>query len=137
MAYNLRNINTLDLKPSTGVGVGLPFNTPSVFTTVYTTKEQIKYNIINFLLSDRRERIFNPTFGAGLRSRLFEQITDQSNQTLQDSIQTSIQSYFPNIRIEELDVISDPDRSNITVEFSYTLLASNEQDIITLNVQNG
>jgi len=59
MAYNLRNINTLDLKPSTGVGVGLPFNTPAVFTTIYTTKEQIKYNIINFLLSDRRERIFS------------------------------------------------------------------------------
>lgn len=137
MAYNLRNINTLDLKPSTGVGVGLPFNTPSVFTTIYTTKEQVKYNIINFLLSDKRERIFNPTFGAGLRSRLFEQITNQSNQVLKDGIETSIQSYFPNIRIEQLDVISDPDRSTITVEFSYTLLASNEQDIITLNVQNG
>lgn len=137
MAYNLRNINTLDLKPSTGVGVGLPFNTPSVFTTIYTTKEQIKYNIINFLLSDKRERIFNPTFGAGLRSRLFEQITNQSNQALQDSIETSIQNYFPNIQITQLDVISDPDRSSITVEFSYTLLASNEQDIITLNVQNG
>jgi len=137
MAYNLRNINTLDLKPSTGVGVGLPFNTPSVFTTIYTTKEQIKYNIINFLLSDRRERIFNPTFGAGLRSRLFEQITNQSNQALQDSIETSIQNYFPNIQITQLDVVSDPDRSSITVEFSYTLLASNEQDIITLNVQNG
>ena len=68
MAYGLRNINVLDLRPSTGVGVGLPFNAPGVFRTVYTTKEQIKYNLINFLLTDKRERIFNPTFGADRKS---------------------------------------------------------------------
>ena len=66
MAYNLRNINVLDLRPSTGVGVALPFNSTGVFKTVYTTKEQLKYNIINFLLTDKRERIFNPRFGAGI-----------------------------------------------------------------------
>jgi hypothetical protein len=49
MAYNLRNINVLDLRSSTGIGVALPFNAPGVFKTVYTTKEQLKYNIINFL----------------------------------------------------------------------------------------
>ena len=50
MAYNLRNINVLDLKPSTGVGVSLPFSNTTAFTTVYNTKDQLKYNIINYLL---------------------------------------------------------------------------------------
>jgi hypothetical protein len=58
MAYNLRNINVLDLRPSVGVGVALPFNVPGVFKTIYTTKEQLKFNIINFLLTNKRERIF-------------------------------------------------------------------------------
>ncbi len=63
MAYNLTRRNVLDLRPSTGVGVALPFNNPrGVFKTVYTTKEQLKYNLINFLLTDKRERIFNPNF---------------------------------------------------------------------------
>jgi hypothetical protein len=57
MAYNLRNINVLDLKPSTGVGVAIPFSNRTAFTTVYTTKEQLKYNIINFLLTDKGERM--------------------------------------------------------------------------------
>ena len=137
MAYNLKNINTLDLKPSTAIGVSIPFNNPSVFTSVYTTKEQIKYNIINFLLTDRRERIFNPQFGAGLRSKLFEQITKESNDTLISSVRTSVEHYFPNIQIQELSVLPDPDHSTISIQFSYKLLANNEEDVITLNIQNG
>jgi phage baseplate assembly protein W len=137
MAYNLRNINVVDLRPSTGVGVSLPFSNRTAFTTVYTTKEQLKYNIINYLLTDRGERIFNPTFGAGLRSRLFEPITQDSNESLKLSIQTSVESYFPSVEIVKLDIISDPDYSQISVQFSYRIKTSNETDNILLNIQNG
>lgn len=57
MAYNIKNINVLDLRPSTGIGVSLPFSNPAVFETVYTTKEQLKFNMINFLLTNKREII--------------------------------------------------------------------------------
>ena len=50
MAYQVKNINPLDIKLSTGIGVSIPFSSKSVFTTVYTTQEQLKYNIINYLL---------------------------------------------------------------------------------------
>jgi phage baseplate assembly protein W len=72
MAYQVRNINPLDLQPSTGIGVSIPFSSKSVFTTVYTTQEQLKYNIINYLLTNRKERVFVPNFGAGIRDLLFE-----------------------------------------------------------------
>jgi phage baseplate assembly protein W len=137
MAYNLRNINVLDLKPSTGVGVALPFSNRTAFTTVYTTKEQLKYNIINFLLTDKGERVFNPTFGAGLRSRLFEQITKEANDALQMSIRSSIEDYFPSVRVSKLQVISTPDQNLISVQFSYIIVTSNETDNILLNIQNG
>ena len=83
MAYGLMQISPLDLRPSTGIGVKVPFSADIAFASVYTTKEQTKYNLINFLLTDRRERPFNPTFGAGLRSRLFEQITEVSMDDFQ------------------------------------------------------
>ena len=137
MAYKARNINTLDLRPSTGIGVALPFNQPSVFRTVYTTKEQLKYNIINFLLTDRGERIFNPTFGAGLRSRLFEQITQESNDALEASIRSSVENQFADVIVYNLKVTADPDRSTIYVQFSYSIKSSGESDTILLNVQNG
>lgn len=137
MAYNIRNINVVDLHPSTGVGVSLPFSNRTAFTTVYTTKEQLKYNIINYLLTDRGERIFNPTFGAGLRSMLFEQITQESNEALRMNIQTSVESFFPSVEITQLEVIPDPDYSLISVQFSYRIKTSNETDNILLNIQNG
>jgi phage baseplate assembly protein W len=135
MAYNLKQINVLDLRPSTGVGVALPFNTPAVFQTVYTTKEQLKYNIINFLLTDKRERIFNPTFGAGIREKVFEQITTDTIDALDDQIRTGIQQYFPNVVITELTFGGNPDENLLTIQFSYTVKNTGESDnvIISLN----
>jgi len=51
MAYGLKKISPLDLKPSTGIGVKIPFSSDAVFQSIYTTKEQTKYNIINYLLT--------------------------------------------------------------------------------------
>jgi phage baseplate assembly protein W len=137
MAYNLRNINTLDLRPSTGVGVSLPFSNRTAFRTVYTTKEQLKYNITNYLLTGRGERIFNPTFGAGIRNRLFEQITEEANESLRLSIQSSVESYFPSIEVVDLVTSSNPDANLVSVLFTYRIRQTGESDNILLNIQNG
>ena len=137
MAYNLKQINVLDLRSSTGVGVALPFNTPAVFQTVYTTQEQLKYNIINFLLTDKRERIFNPNFGAGIRSRVFDQISTDTLDSLDMQIRAGIEAYFPTVRISELTFGSSPDRNLLTIQFSYVIKTSGVSDniIIDLNGQ--
>ncbi len=134
MAYNLRNINVLDLRPSTGIGVALPFDSPGVFRTVYTTKEQLKYNIINFLLTDRRERIFNANFGANIRASLFEQITQETTDTLDDTIRTGLASYFPNVVITELTFQRDPNRNLLLIQFSYTVSNTGESDNISISL---
>ena len=137
MAYQVRNINPLDLKPSTGIGVAIPFSSKSVFTTVYTTQEQLKYNIINYLLTGRKERVFNPNFGAGLRDLLFEQITQESLQSLEISIRSGLEINFPNINIIDLSVITDQDKNTIYVSFSYEIINTGIQDEININFQNG
>ena len=134
MAYGVKNINVLDLKPSTGVGVKLPFNSPGVFSTVYTTKEQLKYNIINFLLTNRRERIFNPSYGADIRSKLFEQITPEYLDTLESTIRTGMQQYFPNVVITDLSFIEDPDQNSIKIQFSYTVSNTGDSDNIIIAI---
>jgi phage baseplate assembly protein W len=134
MAYSVRNRSVLDLRPSTGIGVALPFDSPGVFRTVYTTKDQIKYNLINFLLTDRRERIFNPSFGANIRSRLFEQITPDTFDTLDTQIRSGIEQYFKNVVITDLTFEPDPDRNLITIQFSYLISNTGESDNVILNL---
>ena len=136
MAYNLRKISPIDLRPSTGVGVKLPFTAENVFTTVYTTKEQLKYNIINYMLTDLGERPMNPNFGMGLRSRLFESITQSTLEDMKQSIQSQIEHMFPNVQITQLDLIGSPDISTINIQFSYIIKSSKETDGILLKIQN-
>jgi phage baseplate assembly protein W len=134
MAYNLRNINVLDLRASTGIGVALPFNTPAVFQTVYTTKEQLKYNLINFLLTDKRERIFNVNFGADIRRQLFEQITADTFDVLDTQIRSGVEQYFPNVVITNLVIGAEPDKNLLTIQFSYTIANTGESDNVILNL---
>lgn len=136
MAYSLKQISPLDLKPSTAIGVKVPFSAPNAFTSVYTTKEQTKYNIINYLLTDRRERPLNPNFGAGLRSKLFEQITEQTLSNLELSISNQVETNFPNIRVTQLSVTGDPNRGIINIKFSYTITTTSETDTANIVIQN-
>jgi len=136
MAYGLKKISPLDLKPSTAIGVKIPFDAENVFASVYTTKDQTKYNIINYLLTDPRERPFNPNFGAGLRARLFEQIDATSFSDITESLRTQIEANFPQIEITQLNVTGNPDYNSINIKFSYRLLRSNENDSVTLTIQN-
>ena len=136
MAYGLKKISPLDLKPSTAIGVKIPFAAENVFQSVYTTKDQIKYNIINFLLTDPRERPFNPLFGAGIRTMLFNQIDQASFEDMKQSIMTKVENEFPQIQITTLEIIGNPDYNSINIKFSYRLLRSNENDSVILTVQN-
>lgn len=136
MAYSIRNISTLDLRPSIGVGVKIPFSSESVFSSVYTTKEQTKYNLINYILTDPGERPMNPSFGLGLRSRLFESISEDSADSIKQSIQSQVEANFPNVQVKNVDVIPDPNNSTITIEMNYTIRSSKETDGILLKIQN-
>lgn len=136
MAYGAKQISPIDLKPSTALGIKIPFSAPSVFTSVYTTKTQLKYNIINYLLTDPRERIFNPIFGAGFRSRLFEQIDESTFEAMKQSISNQIENMFPSIQIVTLDIIGETQTNSINIKFSYRILKSNEDDAVMLTIQN-
>ena len=137
MAYGLRQIPASDFKPSTALGVAIPFQADNVFTSEYSTTEQTKYNIINFMLTDRRERPFNPNFGAGLRSRLFDNITEDYLDDLKKSVSSEIESYFPNILVNSLNIIGNPDDHTITITMTYSLKNLRTTDSLVLRIQNG
>ena len=82
MAFDVQQINPLDLQPRKAVGVGLPFSSKSVFNSTYATKDAIKSNLINYFLTEKGERFLNPALGAGLRALLFDQMTEESKRKL-------------------------------------------------------
>jgi phage baseplate assembly protein W len=136
MAYNVININPLDLQPSKGVGIKVPFDGPTGLNITYTTKDAVKSNILNFFLTGKRERIMNPIFGAGIREQLFEQITNNTAENLEDIITFGLGDYFPQIQLINLNVNALPDQNLIQIYFSYSIKNTNIQDEITVNFNN-
>lgn len=136
MAYNVININPLDLQPSKGVGIKVPFDGPTGLNITYTTKEAVKSNILNFFLTGKRERIMNPNMGAGIREQLFEQITNNTAENLEDIIAFGLGDYFPQIQLTNLNVSASPDQNLIQIYFSYSIKNTNMQDEITINFNN-
>ncbi len=136
MAYTIVNINPLDLQPSKGVGIKVPFDGPTGLNITYTTKEAVKSNILNFFLTGKRERIMNPIFGAGIREQLFEQITNNTAENLEDIITFGLSDYFPQIQLTDLRVNASPDQNLIQIYFSYFIKNTNIQDEITINFNN-
>lgn len=133
MAYRPINIDPLDLKPSVALGVSIPFSDPSAFGSVYTTAEQLKYNIINYLLTDKGERVFNIRFGAGLRSQLFEQMTLDKLDALEVTLGEEIADYFPKVLLTELKIIPNYDQNYITLRIRYNIENTGKSDEILLN----
>jgi phage baseplate assembly protein W len=136
VAYNVKQISPLDLLQSTALGVKLPFSAKSAFTSVYTTKEQYKYNVINFLLTDRGERPFNFNFGASLRTYLFEQIETQTLDSLESYIRSQVEINFNTLKVKDLTISSDSDRHSINISLSYIILNTNENDNVIIKIQN-
>jgi phage baseplate assembly protein W len=121
MAFGAKKIFPLDTKPSVGVGVALPFNAPAVFKITYTTQESIKYNLINFFLTNQPERYLNPLFGGNLRKFVFEQISQNNLSFLKENIQTQLSSFFPNVIVERLDVLPNEDSNTVEIDLYYSI----------------
>ena len=98
----------IDLEERKAVGFGFPLNGDAVFVPTYQTRDQIKANMINYLLTNKGERVFNPDFGADLRNLLFEGIIEDALGDLQDTIQNEISVYFPQVEIREIKFNNTP-----------------------------
>tara|TARA_B110000977_G_scaffold7729_1_gene10549 strand:+ start:119 stop:538 length:420 start_codon:yes stop_codon:yes gene_type:complete len=137
MAYIVRNVDVLDLKPSTGVGIDLPFNGPTGINTTYTTRDAVKANLLNFILTGKRERVMNPTFGSGVRDLIFEQQTEDLTDQVEDLIIGGVEAYFPQVQINTLNVVQSPDSYTITIYLNYSVINTNIQDELQINLTNG
>jgi phage baseplate assembly protein W len=121
MPINPQYIDPLNLNPNIAVGVNIPFNGPSVFTSNYTTQDAIKNNLINFFLTEPGEILLNPTFGGGLRSFLFQQIEEDNITNLKNDVSNKLTTYFPSVNVISLDVFETTGVTNsLTVSLKYS-----------------
>lgn len=133
MAYQFVNVDKLDLSPSIGVGIKVPFDGPTGINTLYTTQETIKSNLINYLLTNQKERPFNPTFGAGLSGILFEPLTEKTVDTVKEIITNGISDNFEKIQILDLTVGASDTDQTLRIYLKYTITNTNIEDELLIS----
>jgi hypothetical protein len=132
MAFGQRQIFPNDLRPRVAIGVSLPFNQPAVFGQTFQTKDAIKYNLVNYLLTNPGERIANPSFGAGLRAFIMEQITAGTLQDIEETIQEGVSQNVPNVDLQEVEVTAEEDFNTIKVALTYSVVNTGLTDNVEL-----
>tara|TARA_R110002153_G_scaffold71564_1_gene187661 strand:+ start:24 stop:431 length:408 start_codon:yes stop_codon:yes gene_type:complete len=133
MAQILANKVPINSNPRKAVGFGFPLNGNAVFVPTYTTKDQVRANLVNFLLTNTGERVFNPNYGANLRAQIFEGLTNDNYATLEDIIIQAIGDRFPNVEIEEIKFNPVPDTNSLffTLIYQVALLSGTDE----INIQ--
>jgi uncharacterized protein len=132
---NYIQIDPINIDTDVAIGVPFPFNAEGVFYSTYTTKEQVKSNLINVLLTEPGERLYNPRFGVGIRSLLFENNINTSN--LKERINNQINVYVPEIDLLDIKADKSPDSHDLYVKIDYRMAINNEQDSIIVNFNTG
>ena len=111
------------------IGISVLFQTPQVFNSTFTTQDQTKNQLINFILTDPGERFFNPNFGSGIRAVLFQQDTDFEG--LEVTLAEKIENFVQNIKVNNINIV-EGESNQINMLINYSI--NNIQDTLTINL---
>lgn len=115
------------------VGISLPMNNSNVFPITFSNREQIKSNILNFVLTNKGERLYRPEFGTNIRKKLFEPNVD--GYVLRDSLYSDINKQFMDkIDLEDIIISSDINSETVNIAILYKLKSEFESDLINLTI---
>ena len=135
MAQIIQNKYPIDTEARRAVGFGFPLNGDAVFVPTYQTRDQIKANLVNYLLTNRGERVFNPNFGANLRNLLFENISDTTTEELRERIQNDINSFFPEVQVKQVIFDNIPDSNTINFTLTYQIVVFGIEESVNILLQ--
>jgi phage baseplate assembly protein W len=91
----------------------------------------VKQSVKTILQTNYNERPFNPTFGANLRSKLFENFTAEENAiVIENEIRNVLAFYEPRAAVLVVNVNDNPDRNSLDIRVEFKVV--NTQEIVIL-----
>ena len=113
-----------DLNEDTYIGLELPMTHGPLgfFSRTKTALEQAKSNIRNLLLTNKGERLGNPTFGTNLLSLVFSQENTDLESRVEEEIRASMGEFLPFINIVSIETnFSETNKDTAIVNLRFTL----------------
>lgn len=98
----------------------------------FVNEKAVTRSIRNLILTNPGERLYQPDIGSGIRSLLFEPMTQFTANTLRKLIEDTIRKYEERAQVLGVEVRPDEERNRYVVTIVYMLI--NKQDPISINV---
>ena len=131
LIQSTKRINPLDLNNNARIGVAFPLNNVNMTSGTLTTKEQLKANFLNLLLTIPGERLNHPTYGIGLKGQLFENSIDEV--TLQENINGQLAFWIPEIITTDISLKQNIDQYRVSLTLTYSITLDETEDSIQIN----
>ena len=129
-------LNPQDFGQPKGIGISVLYsNNTSIFNSTTTTKDQVKSNLINYVLTNKGERLYDPNFGGDVRRAIFEANDDLTFDEIAIRLEKEILQYVPNIILQSVIVKRDPDDNLVNIIINYQLNQQNQQVVVNVETR--
>jgi len=135
MAQIVDNVFPTQESGSAALGFSFPLSGNAVFNPTYTAKEVIRTNLLNWLLTNKGERVMRPTFGANLRDFIGEGINDGTDTAIEERIKNNISIEFPQIQVKSVNFNNQADSNTINLFVNYLIRNIGAEDQINIAIQ--
>jgi hypothetical protein len=130
-------LNPQGLGQPRGIGISVLYNNGNnVFHQTTTTADQIKANLINYVLTNKGERLQDPNFGGDIKRALFEQNDDLSFEPIIARLENEIPYYIPNIILQSIEINQLPDYYLVNISINYSINQQNQNLVISVSTNN-
>ena len=98
-------------------------------------EDNIREAIRLVLMTEPGERLYLPTFGAGLGRFLFEPNTASTHTLIAERIQSALRAWEPRVKVESVELAVDPNDPQAAIAtLTYRLVATQAQERVSLSV---
>ncbi len=84
----------------------------------------IKQAIVNLLLTNKGERLMNPTYGSDIRSYLFEPMDFGTANQIKNNIRDTIETFEPRIRELQISATPNFDDNGFDITMTYNVIGT-------------
>ena len=93
----------------------------------------VKQAVLNLLLTNKGERVYDSDYGSDLRSHLFEPLDFGTAGSIKDSIIRTIKNYEPRVSVETCIVEPNFDANGFDVQLDFQVLS--RADIPSISIE--
>ena len=103
--------------------------------SLQTDVDAVKQSIKNLVLTDKRERLFQPGIGCNIRRSLFENFSAHSVVVAKQSIVEVITNYEPRCNLIDVRASSDPENNIMFITIVFSVINSSTVEELNLALE--